>query len=187
MPLTGFRAIPGGRAIRPASIVFGLLVASVLAAHSLARPLAADEPTRGQILVPADHVDPGATFTVSGYDLDEDAPVRIELVAGDARAELGTATTAPDGTLDVDVPLPSTFPIGYATVLVHALGTTWSTTVLVGDRAEGPGGSASGAPLDWIPLALVLAGTATFALAVWMFARAGRRRARSHDGPADPE
>ena len=124
---------------------------------------------------------------MTGYDLDEEAPVRIELVAEKRRAELGTATTAADGTLDVEVLLPASFPTGYATLLVHALGTTWSTTVLVGDRAEGPGGSATAASVDWVSLGLVLAGTAIFAIAAVSFVRISRRPARLHDGPADPE
>ena len=176
--MTGLRANAGGRAIRPASVVFGLVAAWLLAGHGLAGTAAADEPTRGQVLVPADHVDPGATFTVSGYDLDEAATVRIEVVRGDVRAELGSASTAADGTLDVDLVMPATFPTGYADVHVSAIGVTWSTTVLVGARAEGPGGANEiNDEVDWLPWSIVVAGAVLLGLVVLRLARGGERAA----------
>jgi len=143
----------------------------------LAAPVAADEPTRGQIIVPADHVDPGSTFSVTGDDLDEEAPVRIELVRGDLHVGLGSATTAADGSLAVDLVMPSTFPTGYAELHVITVGASWSTTVLVGERAEGPGGIAGNdAAAGRLPAVLLLAGIAVLAFAVLRLVR-GRRRA----------
>jgi hypothetical protein len=167
VPLTGLRASAGGRANRPASVVLSLVAAWLLAGHGLAGTVAADGLTRGQVLVPADHVDPGASFRVSGYDLDEDAPVRIELVRGEVRVELAGTSTAADGTLDVGLLMPESFPTGYAELHVIATGVTWTTTVLVGDRAEGPGvaGRING-DADWLLWAIAVAGAALIVLLV---------------------
>ena len=170
MHVTGNRAIFGGRAFRPASSLFGLL-AGLLLVGLAAAPVQADGPTRGEIVVRADHVEPEATFTITGYLLDESAPVRFELVNGESRVELGAATTTVAGTLEVDVALPAGFPTGYATLLVHGLGTTWSTTVLVGDRAEGPGAQAIAEGLDPLVALLVVAGVGLLGLAGFRLVR----------------
>ena len=186
--LTGTRPRTGGRATRPASVVFGLVVAWLVAGHGLAGTVAADEPTRGQVLVPADHVDPGAAFKVSGYDLDEGAPVRIEIVRGDVRVQLGSASTASDGTLDISLVMPASFPTGYADLHVVTIGAMWSTTVLVGDRAEGPSGTgAIGAAEDRWAILVVLAGTAFFALVVLMIVRGRVRGVPPNDAGGDRE
>jgi len=128
--------------------------------------------------VPADHVDPGASFRVSGYDLDEDAPVRIDLVRGDVRVELASTSTAADGTLDVGLRMPASFPTGYAELHVIATGVTWSTTLLVGDRAEGPGGTGViNGDTDWLLWALAIAGAVVLGLIVLRTVRGGVRAA----------
>jgi hypothetical protein len=178
VPLTGLRAHAGGRAIRPASVVLGFLAAWLLAGHGLAGAAAADGPTRGQVLVPADHVDPGAGFTVSGNDLDEEAPFRIEIVRGEVRVELARGSTAADGTLDIDLVMPASFPTGYAELHVIATGVTWTTTVLVGDRAEGPGGiGVLDDGTDWLLWVLVVGGAMLLAFILLRSVRGGVRAA----------
>lgn len=162
---------------RPARVVL------LLALLALAGPggVAADGPTVGNIVVHADHVLPGGTFLLTGTDLDESATVTVRLTSGESAAQLGTVHTAADGSLSADLVVPASFPNGYAELAASSVGTTWTTIMLVGERAEGPGAQpspgedASDASLLTIAAALVLLAIAGAGLV--MFRRSGRRAA----------
>jgi hypothetical protein len=110
----------------------------------------ADEPARGQLVVPGDHHLPGATFAITGYDLDAGDTIRFELVSGATSVPLGDTTVAADGTVSMPAAVPMTFPKGYAEVVGTGRGgTQLKTVILIGERPEGPG--AQPAPDAWPP------------------------------------
>lgn len=133
-----------------------LPLAALLVGPAITR---ADEPGIGQLVVPADHVMPGETFPVTGYDLDPGASLLLGLSTGSTSIALGTRAVAADGTLSTTVLLPPTFPTGYAELTAtSAEGGRWSTFVLVGERAEGPKppGGAGDAALNLQSIALIV-------------------------------
>ena len=133
-----------------------LLPALLLIAAASPAAVLADNPGIGQVLVPVDHVMPGQTFPVTGYDLDENSDLTIRIASGTTAIELGTGHVAADGTLATVTALPGSFPHGYAELTASAPGGgRWSTFVLVGPRAEGPEAVANAA-LNAQVLALLL-------------------------------
>ena len=191
VPLTGPRAIhqEAGRSARPPSFSASLVAWLAGSATGLARAGRRGRADAGQVIVPADHVLPGETLPVTGHDLDEAAPVRIELVAGDARAELGTAI---DGRRRNARRRRSCCRRRSRRATrrscVHATGHD-----LVDHRPrraiarKGPEVPRAAAPVDWVSLGLVLAGTAIFAIAAVLVRAISAVRRGLHDGPADPE
>lgn len=150
-----------------------LPLAALLAGPAIAL---ADEPGIGHVFVPADHVVPGETFPVTGYDLDPGASLLVGLSTGSTSIALGTRAVAADGTLSTTVLLPPTFPTGYAELTAtSAEGGRWSTFVLVGERAEGPkpSGAASDATLNSQTIALIV-----MLVGLVIFAGAGLRYLR---------
>jgi hypothetical protein len=136
----------------------------------------ADEPTNGRVIVQADHVMPGASAPLTGADLDE-GPVVMRLEVASRIAVVGDAVVAPDGTLQATLAVPADFPTGYATLDVEGEGATWSTVVLIGPRAEGPGGATGpSAALDERALALgvMAVGAVIFIVALVTYYRKGR-------------
>jgi hypothetical protein len=123
--------------------------------------------------VPGDHFDPGESMAVSGTEFDPGVELVLRLVNGSTTAELGRATVADDRTFAATSTVPTTFPTGYAELTAtDPGGTTWSTYVLIGDRAEGPGAAAE--PPD---VANILA-LGLFAVGALLFAIAGYRYVR---------
>jgi hypothetical protein len=135
----------------------------------------ADNPGIGQVIVPGDHVTPGETFQITGYDLDPAAYLAFKLTSGTSSIEVGMARVGDDGTIAKTATLPASFPLGYAQLLATSDGGgQWSTSVLVGERAEGPGSQA--AVDDGI--AGRLAGLVLLTLGVVIFSVAGLRYMR---------
>ena len=58
-----------------------------------------DDLVIGLVLVPADHVMPGETFPVTGYDLDPGASISLGLTSGSTSIALGMGEVASDGIL----------------------------------------------------------------------------------------
>jgi len=93
----------------------------------------------GELQVPIDHVMPGQTFPVTGYELDQGAGLIVRITTGQVTIELGRTVVASDGTMAMTASLPVAYPKGYATLTASGDAGQWSTVVLVGERAEGPG------------------------------------------------
>ncbi len=116
---------------------------SALAALALAGAAAgnalADEPNSGHLIVPVDHVLPGETFRITGFEIDAGIDLSLQLTSGGTTVELGSAHVALDGTVEASGGVPANFPLGYAEL--HAVSQadgTWTAVVLIGERAEGP-------------------------------------------------
>ena len=143
-------------------------LALALAAAGAASTVAlADEPVIGNVLVPIEHVEPGATFPITGYDLDPGAVITLDLSSGGQSAALGSATVAADGSFASTATLPATFNRGYAELAATSSeGGRWVATVLVGAPSTvphaAPGASAEDRLL-WVGLLLV--GLALFVVA----------------------
>jgi hypothetical protein len=164
------------RITRAAGSLAGALFALVLLAGSAV----ADGPAVGQILVPGDHHLPGETIQLTGYDLDPGAKLAFQLIVPSRTTDLASAVVAADGTVAASAVVPATFPRGYAQVVGTATGgDQWTTTVLIGERAEGPGSQPGAAGMDPLPLTLLGGGLILFAAAAAWHLR-GRR------GPAAP-
>ena len=87
------------------------------------------------ILVPADHVLPGATFEVIAADMGMDATVSFRIEHDTLVVPLDAATAGPDGHFQTTLSLPADFPIGYAQLIARADdGSEASTWLLVGER-----------------------------------------------------
>src|SRR5687767_5932091 len=99
----------------PRSLALGLVVALAIAA-----PVRAHIGGSATIFVPLDHVNPGEWFPVIGADLGADSLVTFRLLAGQRSAELGSATTGPDGHFQSTFTLPADFPHGYAELIASA-------------------------------------------------------------------
>ena len=126
----------------------------------------ADGPADGRLIVTADFVLPGQPMPVTGDDL---VPGEVDLVlaAGRTTASLGTAVVAEDGSMRASVPVPATYPHGYAELTARGAGGSWSTIVLIGPRAEGPGVQAATPAVDTRLLGLLalVAGAVVFLVA----------------------
>lgn len=118
---------------------------------------------------------PGASFAVTGYDLDEGLSLALVLTSGATSVDLGAGRVAADGTLSAIVSIPASFPNGYAELTAtSADGGRWSTYVLVGQRAEGPEAvaeTARNAQVRSVALALGVLGTAVVVPVGWRYAR----------------
>jgi hypothetical protein len=125
--------------IRARVATLGALLA-VAAGAALGPSLAlADNPSIGQLLVPGDHHLPGATIEVTGYELDPGMALQLTLVSPTRTAVLASTTVREDGTFSAHATVPSDFPTGYANVVATgSSGGSWTTVILVGERAEGP-------------------------------------------------
>lgn len=97
--------IRGSLALLPCAIVIVLVQPMAALAHGGGEPL---------IHVPADHLEPGQSFTLIAADLGPSAQVTLELAASDQKVSLGTVTTGPDGHFEATLTLPASFPVGYA-------------------------------------------------------------------------
>ena len=173
-------------AVRVISLIAGALVLCVAAIPSR---VAADSPARGQILTAGDHVLPGETLTVTGFQLDPGERLSFRLIIKTTDLDLGTATVAADGSVEIKALVPIGTPVGYGEVAAtNASGSTWSTVTLIGERPEGPAASSAptssaiDGPVDdrVIGLIMVALGVVLVVLAVaWWWT--GRRR---KDAPA---
>ena len=162
------------------------LVAALLSA--LALPLAAAAHGAGQpwLLVPADHVEQGQSFTVIGADMGPGVQVTLELAAGGSITPLGSAQAAADGHFEASFVVPATIPDGYVELRARdAGGLDAATWLLVGDGTEAApaspptvSGSAWWADPSVIVLGALLGGAA-LALLV-MLVRRSRAPARVH-------
>jgi hypothetical protein len=113
--------------------------------------------------------------SVSGSDIEEGVQLVLRLTNGPTTAELGSVDVRLDGTFATSVVVPASFPIGYAELTATSPGETiWTTLVLIGKRAEGPGQQA-GAQLDehLIWLAVLAVGLGIVALATLRYLRSG--------------
>lgn len=161
-------------------------MALVLAA-TLAVPEAAsaDGTGRGRLFVPGDHFDPGATLSISGTELDPGAELVLRLVSGSTTVEVGRATVGDDRTMAATAAVPAGFPAGYAELTAtDAAGTSWSTFILIGDRAEGPGATPSGGitPDQQTIAFLVLGlGLVVFVMAGVLYVRGRSTKRSRHD------
>ena len=95
---------------------------------------------------------------------------------GTATIALARATVAQDGTIATLALVHVTFPIGYANLAATTPnGGSWSTSVLIGERAEGPGAQpvVSNGSVDDLVAAL-----AVLAVGLVIFVVAGARYLR---------
>jgi hypothetical protein len=164
--------------------LLALLASAILIARIVPPALVlADEPARGQLVVPGDHHLPGATFTITGYDLDAGDTISFELVSGATSVSLGDTTVAADGTVSMPAAVPTTFPKGYAGVVGTGRGgTQLKTVVLIGERAEGPG--AQLAADEWTPDRIAGVGMMGVGLAIVAAMVATHLRGRKSGGAA---
>ena len=133
----------------------------------------AGEPTNGRVIVQADHVMPGATAPLTGADLDE-GPVVLVLKVPSRAAHVGEGVVAPDGTLQATLAVPPDFPAGHATLEVVGEAGTWSTNVLIGPRAEGPGSGTGPFDERLIALGVMAIGGLIFVVALARYLRRDR-------------
>lgn len=164
------------------AVPVGLILASLL----LATPqlAAADGPTNGNVIVPGDHLMPGEQFRITGFNMDPGVALSLRLVSPARSDDLGGTTVAPDGTIDATGVVPSGFPFGYAELqAVSSADGAWSTTVLIGPRAEGPGGTNAAPDDGGRGIALLVLG---IGLLIVMFAGASYVRGRSPRSPTRP-
>jgi hypothetical protein len=154
---------------------------------SLVAPAAvdADEPVRGRIVVPGDHFQPGESISIVGVDLDEDHEVILRLTSGSTVAELGRARVAPDRSLSATATIPLDFPLGYAELsAADPGGSTWTTLILVGDRAEAPGAGDPQRDDRLLPLIVLAFGLMVFVVAgAWYLRGRSRPTAMTSDDP----
>jgi hypothetical protein len=159
---------------RPVTLAVSLATAFLF---MLAPVALADEPTNGRVLVQADHVMPGESAPLAGADLDE-GPIVLVLKVPSRAEHVGEGVVAPDGSLQATLAVPADFPVGHATLEVVGAAGTWSTTVLIGPRAEGPGGETgrSPGPIDEraIALGVMAIGGLIFVVALARYRRRGR-------------
>jgi len=134
----------------------------------------AGEPTNARVIVQADHVMPGESAPVMGADLDE-GPVVLVLKVASRAAHVGEGVVAPDGTLQATIAVPPDFPPGHATLEVVGAAGTWSTSVLVGPRAEGPGSGIEPFDERVVALAALVIGSLIFVAALAWYRRRDRR------------
>jgi hypothetical protein len=149
----------------------------------LAEPVLADEPVIGNILVHTQAVEPGGSFSVTGYDLDPGTVVELEVRQGDASAPAGSARVLEDGTFATTAVVPTSFTNGYAELVgTGSEGGRWVASVLVGTPGE-PATQGTTSPVDERAIALVvfLIGLVIFAVAGTHYLRGPRRRSHSPD------
>ena len=146
-------------------------------------PALADEPSRGQLVVPGDHHLPGASFAITGYDLESGDTMRFQLVNETTSVDLGDAAVAADGTVSMPAVVPTAFPEGYAEVVGTGLGgNQLKTVVLIGQRAEGPG--AQPTVHEWTPDRVAGVGMVGLGLAIVAAVGVRYLRGRRSGGPA---
>jgi len=120
---------------------------------ALPRAVAADGAGSAVLVVPVDHLEPGATFPLSARDVGGGITAVVSLVNGETQAELGRVTTGASGELSATLLVPSTFPAGYAQLRIETpSGDLHAIWVLVGDRAA----TVAVAP-DWPAVAIGVA------------------------------
>jgi hypothetical protein len=123
--------------------LFVVLTAAVMALLAAA-PAAAHESTGGNLVTTADHLDPGAPFTVLGSQLDAGASVKFWLVTETSAWPLGDAGVAQDGTLSATFDVPSDIPPGDAWLYGKtAAGGSLELYLHVGPRSVSPDATAS--------------------------------------------
>jgi hypothetical protein len=141
--------------------------------------VAADGPNNGNIIVPVDHLMPGEQFRITGFGIDPGIALSLTLASGQRADTIGTVTVARDGTIETTGVVAGDFPLGYAELrAASAADGTWTTAVLVGPRAEGPGnGNAAAVPGEAVALLVLAVGILIFVLAAASYVR-GRRMPR---------
>ena len=84
------------------------------------------------VFVEPDRVNPGGVIVVRGDNVSTDDPVRIELIAGVTRIELGTAVTDGEGHFTIGATIPPETPVGpYAIEVSGQSGVRMSVDLLV--------------------------------------------------------
>jgi hypothetical protein len=164
---------PATAALLPAALLLLRLVAPVLA----------DEPIIGNILVTTDHVAPGASFGVSGYQLDPGTAVSLTLIQGDRSAMAGSAPVSADGTFSTSAAVPADFVDGYAELVgTGSEGGRWVASVLIDvDGLPNQAASSGGVDPQIIALIVLAIGLIIFAVAVVSFIRGDARKSPEPD------
>ena len=163
-------------------LLAGLAASVGLAA--LPRDVVADNPQGGSILVLDDHALPGGSMTVAGTGLDDSfGPLQLTLEAGGTRVSLGLTSAIAGGSMSASVVVPSDFPTGYAllTAATRDGSRTWSTYVLIGERAEGPDALGPGGAvvdLSAVGIAMIAIGLIVISAAGAWFLRGRLRSGR---------
>jgi hypothetical protein len=144
----------------------------------------ADNPTSGRIVVPGDHFYPGEAIAILGSQIGG-RQVDLAIGVGPDAVALGHASVGSDGTFEANATVPASAPLGYVELTAtDENGNVSSTIILIGDRAEGPGGLADPATttderLLW--LALLSVGLVIFAVALGAWFRGRRQGTASRD------
>jgi hypothetical protein len=119
--------------VRQTSVLLTVLVVAlggppVAAAHGGGAP---------SLVVPVDHVDPGASFPVIAADFGSDAVVSFRIELPGRSAALGLVTAGPDGHFSASLELPADYPVGWANLIGSGDdGSLASTQLLVGPVTE---------------------------------------------------
>jgi hypothetical protein len=142
------------------AIVLAVISAAVawLAAALIVSAHGAGEPW---IIVPVDHVEQGATFTIMGADMSPGAEVTLELLSGDDVTTLGTVPAAADGHFMTDFVVPAEMPDGYVELRATDPGGSEAMTwLLVGDgtTAEVAAGAPTTTAAPWTDPSVILLG-----------------------------
>jgi hypothetical protein len=150
---------------------FALLACAIVIV--LVRPMAALAHGGGEPLihVPADHLEPGQSFTLIAADLGPSARVTLELAADDQRISLGTVTTGADGHFEATLTLPGSFPVGYAQLTATSDdGSSASAWVRVGTGPEVATPPAADQDAQWLDASLILIPVgAVILFIIWRF------------------
>lgn len=162
----------------PAAIA--VAAAALALTAGLAEPVLADEPVRGNILVPIEQVAPGDAFPVTGYELDPGITITMRINQAATSTELGSVTVAPDGTFQTSLTAPAPLSGGYAELIATSdEGSQWRASVLIAGPGDGnatpPPGAQSPASGAVDPRLLALA---VMAVGLVIFAVAGLRYLR---------
>jgi len=129
------------------------------------------------IHVPADHLEPGQSFTLIAADLGPSTQVTLELAAGVQKVSLGKVTTGPDGHFESTLTLPASFPVGYAQLTATSDdGSFASAWVRVGTGPELATPPTADQGAQWLDASLVLIPAGAVVLfIIWRFrGRPGR-------------
>lgn len=89
------------------------------------------------LVVPVDHVDPGASFPVIAADFGSDSVVRFRVELPGRSAALESVTAGPDGHFSASLDMPADYPLGWAELIGSGDdGSQASTQLLVGPATE---------------------------------------------------
>jgi hypothetical protein len=157
--------------------VAAIIAASLLAVAAVVSTLA-DEPVIGNILVTADHVSPGGSIGVSGYQLDPGSTVDLTLTQGTGAATVGAPTVEADGTFSTTVWVPSDFADGYAELVgTGSEGGRWVASVLIdADGTPNQPASRGGFDPQVVALTVLAIGVVIFVAATLSAVRGGARK-----------